>query len=180
MTATPKDMSQRVSEEDRDTAVERVQRAFAEEHITAAEMDERLHVALTAPTHGELATALSSLPDEDAGRTVAVDAVGGRIRRRGAWRVPRVFKVESKFGKVDVDLSRAVVESSVVDIELRLQFGSARIVLPRDATVDYEGLSAAWKQPVDKAPRRGGSGGPHIRISGVMEYGRLTIRHRRH
>ncbi len=51
--------------------------------------------------------------------------------------------------------------------------------MPRDATVDYEGLRADWKQPVYKAPRRGGQGGPRIRITGAMGYGRLTIKHSR-
>ena len=51
--------------------------------------------------------------------------------------------------------------------------------VPRDATVDYEGLRADWKQPVYKAPRHGGPGGPRIRVTGAMGHGRLTIKHSR-
>jgi hypothetical protein len=169
----------RLSEGERETAVERLQQAFAEGHLSPEEMDERLHVALTATTPGELTPALAALPDKDAGRTVVIDATGGRIKRGGGWRVPRILKVDSTYGKVDLDLSNAVLESQAVDIELRLQYGWARILVPRDATVDYEGLRANWKQPVYKAPRGGGQGGPRIRISGAMEYGRLTIKHSR-
>lgn len=180
MSSTPPDKPTRISEGERDTAVERLQQAFAEGHLSPEEMDERLQVALTATTPGELTSALATLPDTDAGRTVVIDAVNGRIKRGGGWRVPRTLKVDSTYGKVDLDLTRAVLENPGVDIELRLQYGWARIRVPRDATVDYEGLRADWKQPVYKAPRHGGQGGPLIRIVGTMEYGRLTIKHSRH
>ncbi|MGH3115535.1 MAG: DUF1707 SHOCT-like domain-containing protein [Gaiellales bacterium] len=178
MTSMPQDMSPRISDDHRDTAIERLQEAFAEGYINREEMDERLQVALTAKTHGDLVPVLESLPDKDTGPTVAIEALGGRIQRRGGWRVPRTFKIKSEYGKVELDLSQAIIEYPVIDIELRLPYGWARIVLPRDATVDFEGLSAEWKQPVYKARRRGSTGGPHIRISGAMEYGRLKIRHR--
>ncbi|MEU8914721.1 DUF1707 domain-containing protein [Streptomyces nigrescens] len=171
-------MSSRISDGDRDTAIERLQEAFAQGYINREEMDERLQAALTAKTHGDLVPVLDSLPDKGTGPTVEIEARGGRIQRGGGWRVPRAFKIESEFGKVELDLSQAIIEYPVIDIELRLQYGRARIVLPRDATVDYEELAAEWKQPVYKARRRSSTGGPHIRISGAMEYGRLKLRHR--
>jgi hypothetical protein len=174
----PQDMSARISDDHRETAIERLHQAFAEGYITQEEMDERLQGALTAKTHGDLVPVLDSLPDKDTGPTVEIEAMGGRIQRRGVWRVPRTFKIESEYGKVKLDLSRAIIEYPVIDIELRLQYGRARIVLPRGATVDYDGLSAAWKQPVHKPGRRGSTGGPHFRISGTMGFGRLKIKHR--
>lgn len=173
------DMSQRIAEDDRNTAVARLQDAFAEGYLDREEMDERLQAALTAKTHGDLVPVLASLPGKDTGPGVEIEAKGGRIKRSGRWRVPRTFKITSEYGKVLLDLSRAVIEHPVIDIELRLRFGRARIVLPPGATVEYDELSAEWKQPVYKDPGRGGAGGPHVRISGAMEYGRLKIRHRR-
>jgi hypothetical protein len=61
----------RLSEGERETAVERLQQAFAEGHLSPEEMDERLHVALTATTPGELTPALTALPDKDAERRAA-------------------------------------------------------------------------------------------------------------
>lgn len=173
------DMSPRISDDDRDTAIERVQEAFAQGLVSRDEMDERLQVALTATTRDDLVPVVASLPEKDPGRTVAIEAAGGRIQRGGGWRVPRAFKVDSEFGKVELDLSQATIDHPVVDIELQLRYGRARIVLPRNASVDYEGLSADWKQPVYKASRSGGQGGPLIRITGAMGYGRLKIRHGR-
>ncbi|MCR8576706.1 DUF1707 domain-containing protein [Streptomyces sp. Isolate_219] len=174
----PQDISARISDDDRDRAIERLQEAFAQGYINQEEMDERLQVALTAKTHGDLVPVLDALPDKDTGPTVEIEARGGRIQRGSGWRVPRAFKIESEFGKVELDLSQAIIEYPVIDIELRLEYGRARIVLPRDATVDYEELNAEWKQPVYKTRRRSSTGGPHIRISGAMGYGRLKLRHR--
>ncbi|MCR8578853.1 DUF1707 domain-containing protein [Streptomyces sp. Isolate_219] len=174
----PKDPPSLISEDDRDRAVQRLQEAYTEGHISHREMDERLHQVLTVETHGELAAAMASLPAEKPGTTSTVAAVGGRIRRRGAWRVPRFLKVESAYGKVHLDLSRVVIEHPDVDIELHLGTGRARITVPRDAIVDIEDL-AVWKDPRHKPRRRSRPGGPRIRISGAMGYGRLKIRHAR-
>lgn len=172
----PPDPPSLISEEDRDTAVQRLQDAYAEGHISHEELDQRLHQVLTAKTHSEAVPAMTSLPAE---KVAEIAAVSGRIRRRGAWRVPRIVKVESPLGRVHLDLSRAVIEYPVIDIELRLGTGRAKITVPRDAIVDVEDLHAGWKDIRYKTPRAHRPGGPRIRISGTMGLGRLNIRHAR-
>jgi hypothetical protein len=167
-----------ISEDDRDTAVRRLQEVYAEGHISHQDLGERLHQVLTAETHSELVSALASLP-ENPGTTSTIAAVSGRIQRRGAWRVPRTLKVESALGRVHLDLSRAVIDHPVVDIELRLSTGKAKITVPRDAIVDVEDLHTGWKGPLHTTPRRSRPGGPRIRISGTMGLGRLKIRYAR-
>ncbi|SCF66192.1 DUF1707 domain-containing protein [Streptomyces sp. Ncost-T10-10d] len=179
MTALPEDRPPLISEDDRDTAVRRLQEAYADGHISHEDLDERLHQVLTVKTHSELVSALASLPEENAGITSTIAAAGGRIQRRGVWRVPRSLKVESAFGRVHLDLSRAVIEHSVVDIELQLGTGRAKITVPRDAIVDVESLRTGWKDSLYKTRRRSLPGGPRIRISGTMGFGRLKIRHAR-
>ncbi|MEU8352112.1 DUF1707 domain-containing protein [Streptomyces sp. NPDC048845] len=179
MTSPPKDPPSPAGESDRDSAVQRLQEAYVEGHISHEEMDERLHQVLSAETHGELVTALASLPEENPGSTSTIAAASGRIRRRGAWRVPRVLKVDSALGRVHLDLSRALFDSPVADIELNLGTGRARITVPRDAVVDLEGLRTTWKDTRYRPRRTTGPGGPVIRISGTMGLGRLKIRHAR-
>ncbi|RKN43797.1 DUF1707 SHOCT-like domain-containing protein [Streptomyces hoynatensis] len=179
MSTLPEDPPARMAEDDRDAAVRRVQEAYSEGHLSHEEMDERLHQVLTAKTRQELARALSTLPEEPGGATSTIAALSGRIRRGGAWRVPRTLKVVSAFGRPHLDLSRAVFEHPAVDIELQLGTGRARIVVPRDATVDIEDLRTVWKAPRYRPGRRARSGGPRIRIFGTMGMGRLTIRHAR-
>jgi hypothetical protein len=82
----PKDVPPPISEDDREAAVRRLQDAFAEGHISHAEMDEHLQAVLTAKTHGDLVPVLlASLPDTDTGRTLTLAGKSGRFRRRGAW-----------------------------------------------------------------------------------------------
>ncbi|MGW9431562.1 DUF1707 SHOCT-like domain-containing protein [Streptomyces decoyicus] len=179
MTSPPDNPSSLISEDARDTAVQRLQQAYAEGHISHEEMEEGLDQVLTAKTHSELGSVLASLPEEDAGTTSTIAAAGGRIKRRGAWRVPRILKVASAFGKVHLDLSQAVIEHPVVDIELQLGTGRAKITVPRDAIVDLDALHTGWKDTLCKPPRSSRPGGPRIRISGTMGFGRLKVRHAR-
>ncbi|MFF2848793.1 DUF1707 domain-containing protein [Streptomyces sp. NPDC058001] len=179
MTPPQEDPPPPIREDDRDTAVRRLQEAYAEGHISHGEMDERLDQALVAKTHGELVRALTSLPAENAGTTSTIAAASGRIKRRGAWRVPRFLKVESAFGKVYLDLSQADFEHPAVDIELRLEYGRAKITVPRDAVVDIGDLETVWKDARYEPPRHPRPGGPRIRITGAMGFGRLKIRHAR-
>ncbi|MFI6818336.1 DUF1707 domain-containing protein [Nonomuraea sp. NPDC050328] len=163
----------RIGEAERDDAVRRLKEAYGDGLLTHEELTERLDRALTAGNRGELAAALETLPDG----TASLTAVSGRIRRRGRWRVPRVLKVESALARVHLDLSRAVIDHPVVEIELRLGTGRARITVPRDAVVDLEDLRAGLKAPRYRGGTAGREGGPRIRISGAMGTGRLTIRH---
>ncbi|MEU2603106.1 DUF1707 SHOCT-like domain-containing protein [Streptomyces albus] len=177
MTTSSEDSSPLLGEDDCDAAVRRLREAYSEGHFPHEELDARLDQVLTARTHDELASALASLPPERPDTTATIAAADGRIRRRGAWRVPRVLKVGSAYGRVRLDLSRAVIEHPVVDIELQLGTGGARITVPRNATVDVEGVQTGWKDLRYKPRRRSRSGGPEIRFSGSMGLGRLRIRH---
>jgi hypothetical protein len=177
VTSLPEDPLSLIREDDRDTAVQRLQEAYAEGHIPHEEMDERLDQVLTARTHSELVSALASLPGESAGTASTIAVLSGRIQRRGAWRVPRILKIESALGRVRLDLSRAVIEHPVVDIELQLGTGGAKITVPRDAIVEVEDLRTVLKDSRYKPRRRSRPGGPTIRISGTVGLGRLRIRH---
>ncbi|KAA6223984.1 DUF1707 and DUF2154 domain-containing protein [Streptomyces albofaciens JCM 4342] len=179
MTFPQKDPSALLSQDDREAALQRLQEAYAEERISHEEMEQRLDQVLTAKTHGEVASALAALPEENSAPTATIAAAGGRIQRRGAWRVPRSLKVGSAYGRVHLDLSRAIIEHPAVDIELQLGTGGAKITVPRDATVDIEDLNTGWKDLRYKAPRSPHPGGPKIRIFGTMGFGRLKIRHAR-
>ncbi|MFI2457620.1 DUF1707 domain-containing protein [Streptomyces sp. NPDC019539] len=169
MTSLPEDPTRLIREDDRDRAVQRLQDAYAQGHLSHEELDERLHRLLTARTHGELLSALAPLPQEDAATPSTIAVAGGRIRRRGAWRVPRFLKVESAYGRVHLDLSRAVIEHPVIDIELHLGTGKAKITVPRDAIVDAEevrtvsatrggsrGVRTPWSRRSGSSARRGG------------------------
>ncbi|MGW4804100.1 DUF1707 SHOCT-like domain-containing protein [Kitasatospora sp. NPDC004272] len=180
MTSLPDGPRTRVGAADRDSAVERLQLAYAEERISQDELDQRVHAALTATVRAELDAVLHDLPAQAPDAAVTLTAVSGRLVRRGPWRVPRVLKVSSTFGKVHLDLSAAVIDHPVVDIELGLGFGRATITVPHGATVDLDGLQQSWKTVRYRPPRTpAATPGPTVRITGTPGFGRLKIRHAR-
>ncbi|MGW5355996.1 DUF1707 SHOCT-like domain-containing protein [Streptomyces sp. NPDC004031] len=171
-----------LTDDAREAAVRRLREAYAAEHLTHEEMDERLGRALTARTEADLAAAVDSLPAEPPGpeeTAVTISAATGRIRRGGAWQLPRRLKVESAFGKVRLNLSRAVFPHPVLDLELALGTGSARITVPRDAIVEVGDLTTAWKDLRYRPRPTTSATAPTIRVSGVVGFGRLKIRHAR-
>ena len=76
----------RASHEDRDRVAELLRVAAGDGRLTAEELDERLEVALTARTYGELAALTTDLP----GRTGFRDGhTGSQTEGRGAHRLPQ-------------------------------------------------------------------------------------------
>ncbi|MGW1141534.1 DUF1707 SHOCT-like domain-containing protein [Streptomyces zhihengii] len=181
MTLSQEDPLTPVADDDRDTALRRLRDAYGQGHLSHEELEERIERVLTARTRGDLGPALDALPAEPDSAATVLAAVG-RIRRGRGWRVPRTLTVASAFAKVRLDLSRAVLEHPVVDIELRLGTGSARIVVPRDAVVELDAVVAPMKDTRYRARTRTGAdgpAGPRIRITGTLGFGRLTVRHAR-
>ncbi|MDI3346857.1 DUF1707 domain-containing protein [Streptomyces albidoflavus] len=164
-------------EEVRDGAVRRLQEAYAAGALTYEEMDRRLGRALEAGTPAELEAVVAGLPVEAPASTGVIVAAGGRITRRGAWRVPRFLKVGSAFGRVRLDLSRAVFDGPEVEIALELGTGGARIVVPRDAVVELDGVTTGWKDLRYRPRQPSRPGGPVVRVTGAVGFGRLRVRH---
>jgi hypothetical protein len=161
-----------------EAAFERIKTAYADEVISYDEMEQRLDAVLTAATGGEVLAVIADLPAAVEDGALEIEAINGRIKRLGTWRVPRRIRISSEYGKVKLDLSQAQFESDKVEIDLQLTYGRARIIVPRSAVVDLDGLVTDWKQPSYRRPRHGPVSRPLIRITGHMEYGRLKVRHR--
>jgi hypothetical protein len=163
---------------EREAAVERIQSAYASEVIPYDDMERRLESVLTAPTGDEVLRMVADLPAAVEGGTLKIEAINGRIKRRGAWKVPPRIRIVSAYGKVSLDLSHAQFDSDEVEIDLLLTYGGARIIVPRRAIVEIDALVSDWKQPRYRGPRARPGSRPLIRIIGHMEYGRLKVRHR--
>jgi hypothetical protein len=161
-----------------EAAFERIKTAYADEVISYDEMEQRLDGVLTAATGGEVLAVIADLPAVVEDGALEIEAINGRIKRLGTWRVPRRIRISSEYGKVKLDLSQAQFESDKVEIDLQLTYGRARIIVPRSAVVDLDGLVTDWKQPSYRRPRHGPGSRPLIRVIGHMEYGRLKVRHR--
>jgi hypothetical protein len=161
---------------ERDAAVARLRDAYADGQISHEDFGELLDRVLTTTSRATVAAVLEALPAAEDERTTDIQAVMGKIRREGRWQVPRRLRISSEYGEVRLDLTQASFATPEVEIELQLTYGSARVTLPADATLDLDGLTSDWKQPrYDDKHRR--DPGRVVRITGHLQYGRLKVRH---
>ncbi|MGR6915290.1 DUF1707 SHOCT-like domain-containing protein [[Actinomadura] parvosata] len=175
------DLQMRVSDEDRERATQQLQQAFSEGRLTAPELDERLGLALSAKTYGDLLELVTDLPSAQphADDVVELGSKNGNVKRSGDWAVPRRLRVSSKYGSVELDFTEAVVPHQVVDIELDLTYGSAKIILPEGAVANVDGFQSDWGHPTSKVPSRPRPGVLSVVITGRAKYGGLTVRYPR-
>src|SRR5947207_7727594 len=87
----------RASHEDRDRVVELLRVSAGDGRLTADELDERLELAMTARTYGELARLVADLPVSGSAvgaatgtpkELVRIDCRSGQAKREGRWLVP--------------------------------------------------------------------------------------------
>ncbi|MET7337249.1 DUF1707 domain-containing protein [Nonomuraea sp. NPDC005650] len=176
------ELQMRVSDEDRERTAQQLQLAFAEGRLTQLELEDRLEIALTAKTYGDLLGLIDDLPAAQApvDDVVELESGNGHIKRAGDWAVPRRLRATSKYGSVELDLSEAVVHHPVVDIELDLAYGSAKIILPEGGVANVDAFRSDWGHiHTSDVPGRPRTGAVHVVISGRAKYGSLTVRYAR-
>jgi hypothetical protein len=136
----------RASYEDRDKVAEQLRVAAGDGRLTADELDQRLEAALTARTYGELAALTADLPgvarvEPDVPavrprRAARIDVASATVKREGQWEVPQHLDVRVGSGTVVLDLTRATVPHSRVEIDAEVRSGNLRIVTRPGVVVD--------------------------------------------
>ena len=128
----------RASHADRDRVVEILRIAAGDGRITADELDQRLEVALTARTLGELSVLTTDLPDAPARPTatpagppkdlIRIDCGSSSARRDGPWLVPRRMEVRVTSGSVVLDFTEAAVTAATLEIDAEVRSGALTLI----------------------------------------------------
>jgi Domain of unknown function (DUF1707) len=177
----------RASHEDRDRFVEMLRVAAGDGRLTAEELDERLEVALTARTHGELAALTTDLPVAAGfpmGAQVAkpkdvvhIDCHSGMVKRDGRWAVPQRLEVRVTSGNVTLDFTNAVVSQASLQIDAEVRSGNLTLVTKPGIVVDTDDVAirsgnvkvrTPWGHDVPVTLR--------IDVSGKVGSGNITAR----
>lgn len=177
----------RASHGDRDRVVELLRVAAGDGRLTAEELDERLEIALTARTYGELAALTTDLPAAPGFATdapvpmpkdvVHIDCRSGNIRRNGRWVVPQRIEVRVTSGNVTLDFTEAVLSQSWLQIDAEVRSGNLTLVTKPGIVVDADDV--AIRSGNVKVREPWGSGVPvtlRIDVSGKVGSGNLTAR----
>jgi len=175
----------RASHGDRDRVVELLRVAAGDGRLTAEELDERLEVALTARTYGELAALTTDLPAVPGFAPEAptpkdvmrIDCGSGRVRRDGRWIVPQRIEVRVTSGNVKLDFTDAVLSQPRLLIDAEVRSGRLTLVTKPGIMVDADDV--AIKSGNVKVRQPWGESVPvtlRVDVSGKVRSGRITAR----
>ena len=140
----------RASHEDRDQVVELLRVAAGDGRLTAEELDERLEVALTARTYGELTALVKDLPTRgqvvgapapEAKELARIDCGSSAVKRDGPWIVPHRMEVRVASGMVTLDFTNAVITQPTLQIDAEVHSGSLILVTKPGIVVDTDDVS---------------------------------------
>ncbi|WIX93369.1 DUF1707 domain-containing protein [Amycolatopsis sp. DG1A-15b] len=184
---TDGDARLRVSDAEREHVVAQLTTAIGRGLIDLAEFTTRTDRALAARTRGDLNVLLLDLPGlfhpDDPAASWQDDRVelwenGGRIVRRGGWRVPETLVLRPRTRTLDLDFGAARIEHRQVRIELHGGSTQVRLRLPVDATVDVGGLATKRGRASrvrDKTGFVGTGGTPHFVLTGHSASGQVRL-----
>lgn len=174
----------------RERTIERLCAHFAQDHLEAEELEQRIDRAHQAASAAELDALLAGLPALDAApspdrsrlptrpvdRQQIVATFGRGAERRGRWAPSTQLSVVAVMGGVVLDFREAQLTAGVTDVNVLAVMGGVQIVVPPGLHVDSSGIDimggfeqvGAGRFPVD-------SSAPVLRIRGVALLGGVEI-----
>jgi Domain of unknown function (DUF1707) len=181
----------RASHEDRDAVVELLRVAAGDGRLTAAELDERLELALTARTYRELAVLTADLPATAQAAGLAVPGAAlpepkdliriqcgsGNAERDGRWVVPQRIEIGVTSGNVKLDFTEAVITGRMLRIDAEVRSGSLILVTKPGIVVDTDDVTISSGNVRVRAPW--GSAVPEIlrvEVTGKVRSGSIVAR----
>jgi hypothetical protein len=177
----------RASHEDRDRVIELLRVAAGDGRLTVEELDQRVEVAFSAKTYGELAVLTADLPASmipaaSAGpvapkEVIRIECHSGNAKRDGAWVVPRRVEARVKSGNVVLDFTRAVITHQSIHIDAEVRSGNLTLITKPGIAVDTDDVEVRSGNVRVKAPW--GHDVPvtlQVSVSGKVRSGNLVAR----
>ncbi|MFE6841388.1 DUF1707 domain-containing protein [Streptomyces sp. NPDC057686] len=190
----------RASDADRDRIAHILADALAEGRLTADEHSERLDSLYAVKTVGELEVLVRDLPAPGAepaapsyARTPAGPAPAGQaevsetvvavcssVTRKGRWRPGAHTRVVSVLGDVTVDLTEAVFEQQVTEVNVTSVLGNVEILVPENVTLRGYGSGVLGNFEVHGEGRAGTTdpNAPVVIVRGFALLGNIEARPR--
>jgi hypothetical protein len=185
----------RVSDRERDDAIDLLAEAATDGRLTLDEYSERAERALTARIRDDLRVLVRDLasagpagrpsraappsaspaPDPDA-PVERVIAIFGSEQRRGRWPVPGRLASKAIFGECKIELQDANLHARVTVIDAQAVFGSIEILVPEGVEVQMTGISIFGSRDC-RVGRDVPPGAPVVQVRGRVVFGEVTVRH---
>ena len=180
----------------RDRAIAALSDAFAHDVLDVEEFERRVTVAHTSEASAEILALIADLPAStdaiarvpvalapaepttigEAATTQTVYAIMGGVDRRGAWTVPRRWRVIAMMGGAQLDLREARFPAGVIDLEVKAFCGGVQIIVPPGLAVEVHGTAIMGGfQNVNRAPAHPDPEAPLLRVHGIAIMGGVDI-----
>ncbi|GGQ13655.1 DUF1707 SHOCT-like domain-containing protein [Streptomyces virginiae] len=137
----------RASDADRDRIAQILGDAVAEGRLTAEEHSERLDTLYAVKTVGELEALVRDLPAPAGAHAPSsytgaagpaaetIVAVCSSSSRKGRWRPGAHTRAVSVMGDITIDLTQAVFEQQVTEINVTCVLGNVEVLVPENVTL---------------------------------------------
>ncbi|MEU4830838.1 DUF1707 domain-containing protein [Streptosporangium sp. NPDC023615] len=178
----------RVSDAERESAVEWLRVASVEGRLTLGELTERTEAAYTARTQAELAVVTSDLPGVRPAAPASPPAprpagqarrwfvaVMGSSKQRGTWRVDKPIGAVALMGDVVVDLRQAEVRTGAVEIMATAVMGNVKIIVPDGVDVELDGVAIMGEKKVQVIEAPPGTQAPVVRVTAYAVMGDVKV-----
>jgi hypothetical protein len=167
----------RASDADRERVIALLGESVADGRLSPDEHADRMAVAYSARTLGELTGLTADLIPAEA-QPILVDdrplhVTFGSIRREGRWVVPVRVRLFALFGTVELDLREAVLQRRHIVIDAQVLGGRVHVIVPDGVRVDVTGRTFLTSRDVRV---RADGDGPVIELGGMFVLGSLKAR----
>lgn len=183
-------------EQTRERVIAELCRGFAEEHIDADQLQQRLDVAQRAATVEELRKLVSDLPvpaqptgpapmPRDAVRVAlpsqvsdqqTIVAVMSGAARKGAWTPSRQLNVIAVMGGAELDFRQALMPPGITELNIFACMGGVEVVVPPGVRVEMNGIALMGgfeeRMRIDEPPP---ADAPVLRIGGFVLMGGVDV-----
>lgn len=111
------------------------------------------------------------------GHSDVVRGTMSTVSRKGPWHVPPTLTIQSKMSTVTLDFTQAVMSTQVVEVMVDDYCSTISLVVPKEATVDLNGVETVGGSANNKV-RTGPPIGPlHVIVRGKVRFGSITAKH---
>jgi Domain of unknown function (DUF1707) len=112
----------------------------------------------------------------DTSGTVALHARLASVKRSGTWAVPRRLEIDGWLGSAELDLTEAVIDHEVVEIDVDMTLGSVELRLPPTASASLDAITATAGSVEDKRRDGRANGRPHVVVTGRVAFGSVEVK----
>jgi hypothetical protein len=151
----------RASHEDRDRVVDLLRVSAGDGRLTAEELDERLELAMTARTYGELERLVADLPATGSAASgpaprvkdvIRISCGSGHAKREGRWVVPQRIEARVGSGHLKLDFTEALITQPSLQLDAEVRSGHIILITRPGVVVDTDDVAVRSGQLKVRAP----------------------------